>query len=167
MSKQGRVVWSVSGYISSVYQQPGPARFFVPVPFYEQVIDAYTRMLKAKKGEIDAIVTTAEPLTAPQEKALAAGLKAQVRQSLGAWTSSSDAVQVFFVLRRNCKNEAYPVVYFANCSVGATAWFPREGNAWSIDPSHWSEASAFSAERCCRTVTWFVPSAVLEPRSHF
>lgn len=44
----------------------------------EQVIDAYTRMLKAKKGEIDAIVTTAEPLTAPQEKALAAGLKAQV-----------------------------------------------------------------------------------------
>eukprot|EP00904_Undaria_pinnatifida_P010619 jgi/Undpi1/6688/HiC_scaffold_20.g09167.m1 len=44
----------------------------------EKVIDAYTRLLKAKKGEIDAIVTTAEPLTAPQEKALAAGLKAQV-----------------------------------------------------------------------------------------
>ncbi|CAN0437435.1 unnamed protein product, partial [Ectocarpus sp. 13 AM-2016] len=43
-----------------------------------QVIDAYTRMLKAKKGEIDAIVTTAEPLTPQQEKALAAGLKAQV-----------------------------------------------------------------------------------------
>lgn len=43
-----------------------------------QVIDAYTRMLKAKKGEIDAIVTTAEALTPPQEKALAAGLKAQV-----------------------------------------------------------------------------------------
>ncbi|CAN0533950.1 unnamed protein product, partial [Scytosiphon promiscuus] len=40
-------------------------------------------MLKAKKGEIDAIVTTAEPLTPPQEKALAAGLKAQVRQSSG------------------------------------------------------------------------------------
>lgn len=44
----------------------------------DQVIDAYTRMLKAKKGEIDAIVTTAEPLTPQQEKALAAGLKAQV-----------------------------------------------------------------------------------------
>ncbi|CBJ29188.1 ATP synthase O subunit, mitochondrial precursor [Ectocarpus siliculosus] len=44
----------------------------------EKVIDAYTRMLKAKKGEIDAIVTTAEPLTPQQEKALAAGLKAQI-----------------------------------------------------------------------------------------
>eukprot|EP00903_Cladosiphon_okamuranus_P006571 g6419.t1 len=44
----------------------------------EKVIDAYTRMLKAKKGEIDAIVTTAEPLTPQQEKSLAAGLKAQV-----------------------------------------------------------------------------------------
>lgn len=43
-----------------------------------QVVDAYTRMLKAKKGEIDAIVTTAEPLSPQQEKALAAGLKAQV-----------------------------------------------------------------------------------------
>lgn len=39
-------------------------------------------MLKAKKGEIDAIVTTAEPLTAPQEKALQAGLKAQVRRRM-------------------------------------------------------------------------------------
>lgn len=47
-----------------------------------QVIDAFTRMLKAKKGEVDAIVTTAEPLTAPQEKALAAGLKAQVRRGV-------------------------------------------------------------------------------------
>lgn len=68
----------------------------MPAPFFEQVIDAYTRMLKAKKGEIDAIVTTAEPLTPPQEKALAAGLKAQVRYSSGTWASSSDVVHVFF-----------------------------------------------------------------------
>jgi len=44
----------------------------------EKVIDAYTRMLKAKKGEIDAIVTTAEPLSSQQEKALMTGLKAQI-----------------------------------------------------------------------------------------
>ena len=45
---------------------------------FPQVIDAFTRMLKAKKGEVDAIVTTAEPLSPQQEKSLAAGLKAQV-----------------------------------------------------------------------------------------
>lgn len=44
----------------------------------DKVIDAFTRMLKAKKGEVDAIVTTAEPLSPQQEKSLAAGLKAQV-----------------------------------------------------------------------------------------
>lgn len=71
---------SVSGYVvgfanSLVRRSP----WFSFPRFFEQVIDAYTRLLKAKKGEIDAIVTTAEPLTAPQEKALAAGLKAQVR----------------------------------------------------------------------------------------
>lgn len=73
---------SVSGYVRFC-QQPGPACFLCCPLLCEQVIDAYTRMLKAKKGEIDAIVTTAEPLTPPQEKALAAGLKAQVRHSSG------------------------------------------------------------------------------------
>ena len=60
-----------------------------------QVIDAYTRMLKAKKGEIDAIVTTAEPLTPQQEKALASGLKAQVT----AWFLA----HVFYRCRCRCR----------------------------------------------------------------
>lgn len=60
-----------------------PLSCFVPRSVFSirslgQVVDAYTRMLKAKKGEIDAVVTTAEPLTPQQEKALVAGLKAQV-----------------------------------------------------------------------------------------
>ena len=80
--------------LRSIAQQPGPACACAG-PLCEQVIDAYTRMLKAKKGEIDAIVTTAEPLSAPQEKALAAGLKAQVRYSSGVSTSPSSALQVF------------------------------------------------------------------------
>ncbi|CAN0043402.1 unnamed protein product [Discosporangium mesarthrocarpum] len=43
-----------------------------------KVIDAYTKMLKAKRGEIDAVVTTAEPLSPAQEKSLATALKTQV-----------------------------------------------------------------------------------------
>lgn len=44
----------------------------------EKVIDAFTQMLKVKKGEVDVNVTTAEPLTPAQEKALQTSLKAQV-----------------------------------------------------------------------------------------
>lgn len=70
-----------------------------------QVIDAYTRMLKAKKGEVDAIVTTAEPLTPQQEKTLAAGLKAQVKTTANflimpqEGSKPSKVVLIFLVLR--------------------------------------------------------------------
>eukprot|EP00611_Tribonema_gayanum_P026254 TRINITY_DN619_c0_g1_i2.p3 TRINITY_DN619_c0_g1~~TRINITY_DN619_c0_g1_i2.p3 ORF type:complete len:215 (-),score=89.33 TRINITY_DN619_c0_g1_i2:65-709(-) len=43
-----------------------------------RVIGAFTELMKAKRGEVDAIVTTAEPLSAAQEKALIAALKKQV-----------------------------------------------------------------------------------------
>ncbi|CAM9546681.1 unnamed protein product [Sphacelaria rigidula] len=44
----------------------------------EKVIDAFTQMLKVKKGEVDVVVTTAEALTPTQEKALQTSLKTQV-----------------------------------------------------------------------------------------
>jgi F-type H+-transporting ATPase subunit O len=42
-----------------------------------KVIEAYVQLMKARRGEVDAVVTTAEPLTAAQQKTVAAALKAK------------------------------------------------------------------------------------------
>ena len=71
-------------------------------------------MLKAKKGEVDAIVTTAEPLTPQQEKTLAAGLKAQVKTTAKfliipqQGSKPSKTVLIFLVLRCGDKKGRKP-----------------------------------------------------------
>ena len=43
-----------------------------------KVVDAYTELMKAKRGEVDAVVTSAEPLSAAQAKAVSEALSTQV-----------------------------------------------------------------------------------------
>jgi len=42
-----------------------------------KVVDAYEKLMKAKRGEVDAVITSAAPLTKAQQDSITAALKAQ------------------------------------------------------------------------------------------
>jgi F-type H+-transporting ATPase subunit O len=94
-SEKAKVVGTMKDKLSSITVNllttlAGNARLSI----LNKIVETYSQLMKAKRGQVEAVIITADPLTKTQEEAVAAAMKAQFLASRGSVTNVVITTQV-------------------------------------------------------------------------
>jgi len=83
-----------------------------------KVVEAYSQLMKAKRGEVDAVITSAKPLSKAQTDAIAAALKAEAGKGKSVSLTSIVNPDILGGLQVRRYHTRFAIAFnFTNCSL--------------------------------------------------